>query len=77
MEWKHLTTVVDGNGFSIDGLNIWDYDWKATGEKINVKDPLYGQEYTMDIYEIANENVIVRFAAGEFSNCIWGIYVKD
>ena len=72
--WKHIKTVIDGDRFEINGLNIWDYAWVETGEKINIKDPLYVQNYTMSIFEIHKENITIRFAAGEFSNCVWGIY---
>ncbi len=72
--WKHLDTVPDGYKFKIKGINIWDYPWKNTGEKIIVKDPLYGKEQNLRVYEIQKEKLTVRFAAGEFSNCMWGIY---
>ena len=75
--WKHIKTIVDGDEFRIKGLNIWEHNWKRTGQKIVVKDPLYGQEHSMDIYEIANKESTVVFAAGEFSNCVWGIYIRD
>ncbi len=63
--------------FLINGLNIWDFKWKNTGEYINVKDLLYGQQYSFAVYEISNENIKVIFAAGEFSNCVWGIYQNE
>ena len=69
-DWKHIRTIVDGDAFKIKGLNIWEHDWKRTGEQIDVKDPLYRQDYSMDVYEIVREELIVKFAAGEFSNCV-------
>ena len=57
--------------------NIWNKEWKNTGEKINVKDPLYNQNYTFEIYEINDNGKTIKFSAGEFSNNIWGIYEPE
>lgn len=73
-EWKHINTIADGVKFKINGLNIWDFHWKDTGEKIDIKDPLYGKSYSFPIYEINDSNIKVIFAAGEFSNGVYGIY---
>lgn len=75
--WKHKTTIYDGEKFEISGLNIWDFKWQTTKEKININDPLYGQSYLFDVYKIQNLNIEVLFAAGEFSNCVWGIYLNE
>ena len=74
--WQHIRTITDGERFEINGLNIWDSDWKNTEERIQIKDPLYGQDYTFTVYEIRNGLTSATFAAGEFSNCVWGIYLK-
>jgi len=76
-DWKHIKTLVDGDPFTINGLNIWDFDWKNTGQRINVKDSLYEQDYTMIVFGVLNEGIRVIFAAGEFSNSIWGIYQQS
>jgi len=72
--WKYITIIVDGETFVLEGLNIWDYEWTRTGETANVKDPLYGRNHKMTVYEISGNGSVVKFAAGEFLNCIWGIY---
>jgi hypothetical protein len=74
--WKHITTVIEGDSCKINGyvLNIWKYSWLQTGEKVVVSDPLYGQQYMMTVYELHVENQTIKFAAREFSNCVWGIY---
>lgn len=74
--WKHLDTVPDGCEFRIKGLNIWELNWEDTGEKIVVKDPLYGKDHSLTIWKIRKDDLSVRFAGGEFSNCMWGIYVE-
>jgi hypothetical protein len=75
--WRFEKTVSDGEEFKINGINIWDFKWEETGEKIKIIDPLYSKFYSFDIYKIQNDNVDILFAAGEFSNCIWGIYLKE
>jgi hypothetical protein len=73
--WRYAATVVDGKRFEIEALNIWDNEWIDTGETVSVKDPLYGQEYTFPVYEMESGNKKVKFAGGEFSNGMWGIYL--
>ncbi|WP_167619136.1 hypothetical protein [Maribellus sediminis] len=74
--WKHINTIGDGVKFKINGINVWDHEWISTGEKIIVNDPLYHQEYTIEVYEISTKKKHAKFAAGEFSNGIWGFYTE-
>lgn len=76
-KWKHIKTVIDSEPFEINGMNIWDYEWSSTNDSIQVKDPLYGQVYIFKVYEISSKANRVKFAAGEFSNCVWGIYIQE
>lgn len=72
--WKHFKTVVDGEYCEVDGINIWDYEWKSDYEIILVKDPAYGQSKSFIKFWIELPNKKVEFVAGEFSNTVWGIY---
>lgn len=72
--WKFIKTIQSSEPFFIEGNNIWDYEWESTGETIDVEDPLYKQKYVMDVYKINVKGKEILFAAGEFSNCIYGIY---
>ena len=75
-KWKHIKTLVDGERFDVNGLNIWESEWKDTRERVVIKDPLYGKDFTLSVYEIVKGQTTAKFAAGEFSNCVWGIYLK-
>ena len=75
--WRFKKTVSDGEEYKINGINIWDFKWEETGEKIKIQDPIYPKFYSFDVYKIHNGNVDILFAAGEFSNCVWGIYLKE
>ena len=72
--WQHETTGFDGNTI-LFGVNIFDYEWKSTNKSVKVCDPLYGQEYKFPIYTVIINGQEREFAAGEFSNCVWGFYL--
>ncbi|NCD69679.1 hypothetical protein [Mucilaginibacter agri] len=74
MIFNQSTTIYDGERYEINGLNIWDYSWINTGKRIQVKDSVYGQNHIFPVYEIAANGATATFAAGEYSNCVWGVY---
>lgn len=73
--WRHKITGPDGN-CTLFGVNIFNYDWVDTKEKITVIDPLYHQECDISVYTVVINGKTKKFAAGEFSNCIWGFYIE-
>jgi hypothetical protein len=75
--WKHAKTILDGEQYKIKGINIWDHPWINTGEQMKLKDPIYNQDFSFAIYQIEEGKTIIEFAAGEFSNGVWGIYEKE
>ena len=75
MDWKYETFGPDGQ-CKLFGVNIFDYDWKITGKRVKVQDPVYHQEHTFEVWQVEINGQIHRFAAGEFSNCVWGFYLE-
>lgn len=75
-EWKYFKTIADGEYCVIEGINIWDFEWKSNYETIVVKDPLYGDAKSLNLFWIELPNKSVEFVAGEFSMCVWGIYTR-
>ena len=73
-ESDFLGSSPDGKSFMIDGVDVWGREWRDTNRKVQVKDPVYHQDFTFRIYEMLDGNKVVLFAAGEFSNCMWGFY---
>jgi hypothetical protein len=73
--WVYYQSVTYGEELLISGLNIWDHEWKNTRLWITVKDPVYQQSHTMNIYEIYCRGNNYYFPAGEFSNQVWGFYL--
>ena len=74
--WVFVGTVPDGQSFTIEGVNVWKHKWTDTGERVLVQDPQCHQNFTFHVYSIQHGGKLVFFAAGEFSNCMWGFYAK-
>ncbi|MCM1128020.1 MAG: hypothetical protein NC429_16320 [Lachnospiraceae bacterium] len=72
--WQHETTGFDGSA-TLFGVNIFDYKWQNTHKSVTVRDPLYNQEHEFHIYTVIIDGQEKEFAAGEFSNCVWGFYL--
>jgi hypothetical protein len=76
--WKFVAIVVEGDPVSLQGQNPWPLKWSSTTEKpITVAHPSYpSQRHEMFVYDLESTRSI-RFAAGEFSNGVWGFYVPE
>lgn len=76
--WRFVGVNYDEKEFLIDGINVFAHRWRdVDGEIAQVSDPLYGQARRFSVYEIAANNCTIKFAAGEFSNGVWGFYVPQ
>jgi hypothetical protein len=76
MEWKYIG-VTSNDSFVINGADIFQEDWVNAGITVKVKDPNYGEIHTLTVWSITVGGNEITFAAGEFSNNVWGIYAKD
>ena len=76
--WKFVAIVIDGDSVSLHGHDPWPLKWVDTREPaITVAHPSYPlQRHRMSVYDLPTSPP-VRFAAGEFSNCVWGFYVPE
>ena len=68
--WQLETTGIDGNT-QLFGVNIFDYQWVDTKQRVQVSD----LSYEVPVYTIMVDNVQYEFAAGERSNCAWNFYL--
>jgi hypothetical protein len=76
MGWKFVGVVPEGQELKIDGVNVWSQEWTSVkGDVAEVIDPSYHQPFTFNVYAIKNGESDIKFAAGEFSNMVWGFYV--
>lgn len=72
--WQHEITGFAENTI-LFGVNIFDYQWNRTEQKVEVCDPRYGQEYRFPVYTVNIKGKEHEFAAGEFSNNVWGFFL--
>jgi hypothetical protein len=77
MSWTLKATITDQMPFYINKLNIWDFQWIKTGESFIFLDPIYLDEHIINIYQIFVGERIEKFAAHEFSNTVWGIFLEE
>ena len=78
MNWKLYKVSNDNDNLEIDGIKVWSEGWiRIEGTVAEVKDPKYKQDYIFQVFEIRKESKVIRFAAGEFSNTVWGIYLPN
>jgi hypothetical protein len=75
-QWAFAGATQEGTSFSIGGIEVWKYTWTDTKRQVDVEDPHYHQKFTFHIYAIHSGEITVQFAAGEFSNGIWGFYTN-
>jgi len=58
------------------GARPWAHGWTATGRRVLVAHPSYPrQRHHMTEYTLDGVEPTVTFAAGEFSNGVWGFFV--
>lgn len=76
-DWTFAGAVGSSEPFTIGGLDVWQHQWQsvAGAPPASVRDPHYNQPFQMPVYQIADGARSAVFAAGEFSNGIFGFYV--
>jgi hypothetical protein len=75
--WRNFHIGSEGDGLTINGVAIWQQEWRRTGEgSLELPHPNHlHQRHRFNIYEVGRVDDPVRFAAGELSNGVWGFYV--
>ena len=56
MAWEYETFGPDGQ-CKLFGVNIFDYDWQTTGKRVKVKDPIYHQDHTFEVWQSGKERM--------------------
>lgn len=67
--WQLEVTGIDGNVQLFD-VNIFDYDWLNTKNRVKVN----GLSYEIPVYQVI-DGISYEFAACEQSNCVWNFYL--
>ena len=74
--WRFVSIGFDGQSTDVGGVDPWTVTWTPTHGRIVVAHPSYPDErHVMLTYEVAGSTPPIVFAAGEFSNGVWGFYV--
>lgn len=74
MNWKFETAGPTGE-CKVFGVNIFKYPWRNCEETAVVIAPHSGVEKVFRVYEAEIDGVSHRFAGGEFSNGVFGVYL--
>jgi hypothetical protein len=76
-DWELVSIGLEGDPVDLGGgASPWSHGWTATGRRVAVAHPSYPwQRHDMAEYTLAGVEPVVRFAAGEFSNGVWGFFV--
>lgn len=75
--WRYAGTSGEGGRLRLGRTNVWACEWRRVGTTAEVRDPVYQQPFEFDVYEIETPSGLTQFAAGEFSNGVWGFYVNQ
>ncbi|MZQ83256.1 hypothetical protein GQF01_14165 [Paenibacillus sp. 5J-6] len=76
MDWVFIGSTAN-ESFLLNGIDIFKKKWEYTSEIATVIDPIYKVKKYFTVWSVQKDNgEVILFAAGEFSNCIWGIYTK-
>lgn len=74
--WVFFGARCDGESCVIDGVDVWKGKWvDRPGEQAIVRDPHHGRLFRFRVTEVAASGRRALFAAGEFSNGVWGFYL--
>ena len=74
--WSFVKSGIEGNCV-LFGVNIFQYHWEKTNQKITVSDPVYGQKHEINVYHVHLDGRKKTFAAGELSNGVYGFYIEE
>ena len=76
--WQFAGSSKEGEPFEIRGANVWEQGWQVSpGQEAHVHDPVYGQGFVFRVYTVQDGEEKVEFAAGEFSNGVWGFFTRE
>lgn len=76
--WRFVHIGPEGDGITIDGITVWDTHWANMERRIIVAHAQYpNQRHSMHTYRASMTGHTLDFAAGEFSNGVWGFFVPD
>ncbi len=73
MNWK-LSKIVRDNKYVVDGVNIFDLEWKKEGE-VELKDVAHAMRRMFDICTVDINGKEFKFAVCEIARNVYNFYV--
>jgi hypothetical protein len=78
MVWRILGRCIEGQPFTVAGVNVWDLPWESGGpDPVEITDPTCRETYQLRRYQMLQANRLVAFAAGETSANVWMFCVEQ
>ena len=68
----NFNIIIDGQKYTINELNIWDYDWQFM-QYTYIKKCFFSTPIRKNVYYIKDQCKYAIFSATEISNNIWEI----
>jgi hypothetical protein len=75
MKWNSSKIITENEPYFIQGINIWDKEWKNTGEEFKIS--IHNKISSFPIFEIQENGLKIKFSAIEISNNVWRIYEQN
>lgn len=72
MNWK-LSKMVRNNTFMIDGVNLFDLEWKKEGE-VELKDVAHAMRRMFDVCTVEINGKEFKFAVCEIAKNVFSFY---
>lgn len=76
--WRYLGYCHEGQRFEVDGVNLWDCPWDELPDvRANVKEPQYGQDLSLRVYDVWTPTGPLRVASGEYSMNVYLFFCAE
>ena len=76
--WQFAGSSKRDEPFEIKGVEVWGKGWQVSaGQETHVHDPVYGKAHVLQVFNIQDGDQTIEFAAGEFSEGLWGFYLRS
>ena len=77
-EWIARHIGFERDGLTLDGVDIWNGVWRpVVAPPVVLPHPAHpAQRHAFRLFDVADGSRVVRFAADELSNGVWGFYTR-
>ena len=78
-DWAARHIGFERDGLVLDGVDIWNGTWRpVVAPRVELPHPAHpAQRHAFRLFDVTGGSHIVRFAAAELSNGVWGFYTRN